>query len=65
MAIAFLCRVDEIELTLTWRLFDRGGRRFDMLLIFGHANVFAWPMRPLAKIARHIPPWEIAFLPIH
>jgi hypothetical protein len=36
-----------------------------MFLIFGHADVFAWPMRPLAKMARHISAGEVAFFPLH
>lgn len=65
MVIAVLGRINEIELTLTRRFFDRRRRRLNSFLVFSHANVLAWPMRPLTKMARHIPPGEVAFLPFH
>lgn len=65
MVIVVLGQINEIELALTRRFLNRGRSRFNVLLIFGHVNVFAWPMRPLAKMARHIPPGEITLLPFH
>lgn len=41
--VSFLGRINEIEFALTRRFFDRGRCRFNVLLIFRHADVFAWP----------------------